>query len=197
VGQLDKSLKRTSVRPTMSEVRSVRPVPSGSSVGLVGQAIGLADRGLDPPARPFELPVEPVGKAHAVLDPVVARKAVEREQVGIFQIDRPGVLVGTARLRSLRAGDHLDARGQHLGAARNSPTSGHFTSTAAPPCRALASRDCRDRSPLRSARSRRNDRRRRGQCGERSLPVPSRVRRRRSHCGRWQRRAGCPARWCG
>src|SRR5439155_762334 len=62
--------------------------------GLAIEAIALADGGLDREAGQVETPVEAIGDTGAILPSVVARKAIEREQVRIFQIDRAGILVG-------------------------------------------------------------------------------------------------------
>ena len=81
---------------------------------ILVQPIGLAERGLQIPSRRAQLPVHAICHAGAILDPVVSGKAVEREEVGILQIDRARILVGDREVADRRAGGELDARGQHL-----------------------------------------------------------------------------------
>ena len=81
----------------------------------------MPDGRIDPQARPFKLPIDPEGEPQPVFDPVIARKAVEREQVGIFKINRPGIFVGHFKIAQGRAGDDLEPRSQHLGAAKKLP----------------------------------------------------------------------------
>jgi hypothetical protein len=53
-----------------------------------------------------------------ILDPVVTGKTVEREQVGILEIDRARILVGDGEIANRRTGNKLDPRREHLGAAK-------------------------------------------------------------------------------
>ncbi len=85
---------------------------------LVGQAIALAERGRHAQAGALEAPVKAIGKSHAVFDPVIPRKAVERKQVGVFQIDRARILVRNLEIAHAGGGDDLKTRGQHLRAAK-------------------------------------------------------------------------------
>ena len=68
-------------RRTPDDVR--QPVGEASTVGkqcrLGIQAVTLPDGCSDREAWRFEIPVEAIGDAGAVLPPVVAREAVERE----------------------------------------------------------------------------------------------------------------------
>ena len=57
MGDVDERPKRTRVRPTMSEKRSVRPGAVGKQARFAGQAIALPDVRLDRPFGPVERPV--------------------------------------------------------------------------------------------------------------------------------------------
>ena len=77
----------------------------------------MPDRRTNAPARPVELPIDPVSHPRAVFDPVVAGEAIEREQIAVLEIDRPGVLVGNGEVADRRAGDDLHPWCQDLRAA--------------------------------------------------------------------------------
>ena len=64
------------------------------------------------------MPVEAVGDAGAILDPVVTGKAIEREEVRIFEVDRARILVRDGEIADRRAGGELDSGRQHLLAAQ-------------------------------------------------------------------------------
>ena len=65
------------------------------------------------------MPIDPVSHPNAILDPVVSWKTVEREEVGIFQINRTAILIGNRKIAKARGQNHLNARHQCLFAAQN------------------------------------------------------------------------------
>ena len=117
MGELDQIAEPHLGAPDNVRGAGGQPSAVGQQGRAVGQPVRLANRGVDPPARPVILPIEPQGEPHPVLNPVVTREPVEREQVGIFQIDRAGIFVGHFKVLERGAGDNLKARGKHLRAA--------------------------------------------------------------------------------
>ena len=79
---------------------------------------GLADGRFHPPAGALQFPIYPPGQPAAIFDPVISGEAVEREEIGILQINRAGVFVGHGKIADFGAGDQLHARFEHLRAAK-------------------------------------------------------------------------------
>ncbi len=102
----------------MSDSLSDRPVPSGRIVERLPKPIALADLRVQREMRHVERIFDAVGDARAVLPAIVAGEAVDREQIGVVEIDRARILVGDGEVLGVGRGDDLDARRQRLRAAR-------------------------------------------------------------------------------
>src|SRR3546814_15764954 len=64
--------------------------------------------------RPFRAP----GDARAVFPPIISGEAVEREQVGILQVDRARILVRDRQVAGAGRPDELNSRYARLAAAK-------------------------------------------------------------------------------
>src|SRR3546814_12808608 len=67
--------------------------------------------------RPFRAP----GDARAVFPTIISGEAVEREQVGILQVDRARILVRDRQVAGAGRPDELDSRCERLDAAKRRP----------------------------------------------------------------------------
>ena len=97
------------VRPLLVQSGAVR-----KQAGFVRQAVRLAQGRIDPKTWLVELPVHAVSKPNPVFHPVVSGEAVQGEEVGILKVDGARILIRDGEVADRRAGDQLDARGQHL-----------------------------------------------------------------------------------
>ena len=86
----------------------------------------MAQCRLDIPAGAAQLPVETIGYAGTIFHPVIPGKTVEREEVGIFQVNRAGIFIRDVDIADGRGGDQLDARREYLLPAKEFANEGPF-----------------------------------------------------------------------
>src|SRR3546814_15297332 len=86
----------------------------GEQRRLVRQAIALPDHRVDGERRSAVIPFESIGDARAVLEPIVAVEAVDREQIAVLEVKGARILVRDIEILDRRRRDDLDARGQGL-----------------------------------------------------------------------------------
>ena len=117
----------------MSDKRSVSPVPSGNRLGSRVRRIALPDTlWIDQWSRSSS-PFEPVGEPRAILPPVVAGEAVEREEIGILEVDGARILVGNVEVGGRRGKHELEARRDPLRPAERPADQRPATSAASAP----------------------------------------------------------------
>ena len=91
---------------------------AGTASGPVDEAIALADRAGDREVGPVERPIEPIGYAGGVFPAVVAREAVEREEIAVLEVDRARILIRNIDVWGRRGQHQLHTRLKALDAAK-------------------------------------------------------------------------------
>src|SRR6476619_6507039 len=80
----------------------------------LGEPIALTDGASDRQIRSFEGPVHTISYARCVFPAVVTRKAVEREQVAVLEVDCARILVRNVEIGRGRGQHELDPRNEAL-----------------------------------------------------------------------------------
>src|SRR3546814_13243597 len=79
----------------------------GEQRRLVRQAIALPDHRVDGERRSAVIPFESIGDARAVLEPIVAVEAVDREQIAVLEVKGARILVRDIEILDRRRRDEI------------------------------------------------------------------------------------------